>query len=54
MVVEAAAVGHLHLLEQVAEQEQMLLGLVVAVAVEDRCLPHLEVAAMAAMAHRES
>jgi hypothetical protein len=32
----------------------MLLGLVVAVAVEDQYLPQQEVAAMAAMAHRES
>jgi hypothetical protein len=51
MVVEAVAVGHLHLLEQVAEQEQMLLGLVVEVEVEDQYLPHLELAATEVMAH---
>jgi hypothetical protein len=53
MVVEAVAVGHLHLLEQVEEQEQMPLGLVVAVAVEDRYLLQQELAATEVMAHPE-
>jgi hypothetical protein len=53
MVVEAAAVGHLHLLEQVAEQEQVPLGLVVEVEAEDQYLPHLELAATEVMAHPE-
>jgi hypothetical protein len=51
MVVAVEVVAHLHLLEQVVEQEQMLLGLVVAVAVEDQYLLHLELVVMVAMAH---
>jgi hypothetical protein len=54
MVVEAVAVGHLHLLEQVAEQGQMPLGLVVEVEVEDQYLLQQELAATEVMAQVES
>jgi hypothetical protein len=54
MVVEVEVEVQAHLLEQVVEQEQMQLGMVAEVEVEDRYLPQQGLAAMAAMAHPES
>jgi hypothetical protein len=54
MVVAVEVVAQAHFLEQVVEQEQMQLGMVVVVEVEDQYLPQQEVAAMAAMAQVES
>jgi hypothetical protein len=53
MVVVVGVGVHLHLLEEMAGQEQMPLGLVVAVAVEDRYLLQQELAATEVMAHPE-